>query len=131
MSMARAQPEGEDTPDLPTELEIVDTFTRLIFGDEDYTGAELATVARKVTVVGPDSEALQTPLGQKLSRSANVKILPEYTVTKVMGNGFCSHLQVAGPNGESQVLEADGTFIELGLTPVSAMAAEQRKTALA
>lgn len=86
--------------------------------------AELATVAQKVTVVGPAGEALQTPLGRKLSRAGNVKILPEYRVTKVMGNGFCSHLQVSGPKGESKVLEADGTFIELGLTPISAMVAD-------
>ena len=34
----------EDTPDLPTELEIVDTFTKLIFGDETYTSRERATI---------------------------------------------------------------------------------------
>ncbi len=86
--------------------------------------AELATVAHKVTVVGPSGEALQTPLGQKLSRSGNVKILPDYKVTKVMGNGFCSKVRVAGPNGESRLLEADGTFIEMGLTPMSQMVAD-------
>jgi hypothetical protein len=44
MNRVLAQLGNQDTPDLPSELDIVDTFTKLIFGDEAFSGAELATI---------------------------------------------------------------------------------------
>ena len=96
----------------------------VVIGDGDLalrSAAELATIAHHVHVVGPSGAALQTPLGQKLTRAANVTILAGYEVTRVEGNGYCNTVVVRSGQGQEERLTADGTFVEKGLRPNTQM----------
>ncbi|MCA9930676.1 MAG: FAD-dependent oxidoreductase, partial [Anaerolineales bacterium] len=65
----------------------------VVIGEDDLalrSAAELAVVAHHVHVVGPSEQALQTPLGQKLTKAENVTILSEHQVVRVEGNGYCN-----------------------------------------
>jgi len=85
------------------------------------SAAELATVAKHVHLIGLSGEALETPLGIKLAKSPNVTILQGYSVTEVKGDGYASELHVKGEDGSQQIIEAEGTFIEMNLIPNSQM----------
>lgn len=86
--------------------------------------AELATVAKHVHLVGVKEEALASPLGQKLLSAPNVTVLPAYEVVAVEGNGYAQRVVVRDPQGNKKNIEAEGTFIELGLVPNSQMVAD-------
>jgi alkyl hydroperoxide reductase subunit F len=88
------------------------------------SAAELATVAEHVHLVGASGEALNTPLGKKLQGSDNVTILEDHQVTEVLGNGYAESVVIKSPGGEEFRLEADGTFVEMGLVPNSQMVAD-------
>jgi len=85
--------------------------------------AELATVAEHVHIVGPTSPVLDTPLGQKLKSTSNVKILEGYKVTQILGNGYAERIVVEDPEGNISDIPADGTFVEKALVPNSTMVA--------
>lgn len=104
----------------------IDRKTAVVGGGELAlrSAAELATVADHVHLIGPTAESLNSSLGEKLARADNVSILIDHRVTKVVGNGFCNRVMVSGPGGVEEELEVDGTFVELGLTPNSAMVAD-------
>jgi alkyl hydroperoxide reductase subunit AhpF len=85
------------------------------------SAAELATVAKHVHLIGLTGESLGTPLGKKLSDSANVTILEDHAVTEVKGDGFASELIVKSPDGSEQTINPEGTFIEMNLIPNSQM----------
>jgi alkyl hydroperoxide reductase subunit AhpF len=74
-----------------------------------------------VHIIGLTAESLSSPLGEKLSNSANVTILKDYMVTEVRGDGFASELNVKSPDGTEQTIDAEGTFIEMNLIPNSQM----------
>lgn len=96
----------------------------VVIGDGDLalrSAAELATVAESVTIVGPTDEVLKSELGKKLAATENVSILKEHTVVKVLGDEFAEKIVVKDPGGKEQEISADGTFIELALTPNSKM----------
>lgn len=95
-----------------------------VIGEGDLalrSAAELATVAKHVHLIGLSGEALKTALGKKLANSPNVTILEHHTVTEVKGNGFANQLIVQNPQGKEEVIEAEGTFIEMNLIPNSQM----------
>jgi alkyl hydroperoxide reductase subunit F len=99
----------------------------VVIGDGDLalrSAAELATVAEHVHIVGPTATTLDTPLGKKLKDASNVTILEGYSVTKVLGNGYAERIVVADPEGNESDIPADGTFVEMGLMPNSAMVAD-------
>ena len=103
----------------------------VVIGDGDLalrSAAELATVAQHVHIVGPTSSILATPLGMKLQNSDNVTILEGYSVARVLGNGYAERIVVKDPEGNESVIPADGTFVEMGLTPNSAMIADVVET---
>ncbi len=96
----------------------------VVIGQDDLalrSAAELATVARHVTVVGTKKQALQTILGQKLVSSPNVSILPDYKVKRVEGNGYCNTVIVESDKGKEESITTDGTFVEIALRPNTAM----------
>lgn len=96
----------------------------VVVGEDDLalrSAAELAIVAHHVHVVGPSAAALETALGRKLTRAENVTILSDYKVTRVEGNGYCNTVVVKNSLGQEKNLEADGTFVEIGLRPNSSM----------
>lgn len=86
-----------------------------------HAAAELSTVAEHVHLVGAGKEALETALGKKLLKADNVSILEDYQVSEVKGNGFAKQVIVKNSVGEELAIDADGTFVELGLVPNSQM----------
>lgn len=98
-----------------------------VIGDGELalrSAAELATVARHVTLIGCSAETLKSALGEKVKNSPNVTILEKYQVIEVKGDRFAEWLVVKSPQGETREIEAEGTFIELGLVPNSQMVAD-------
>jgi alkyl hydroperoxide reductase subunit F len=87
------------------------------------SAAELATVAQHVFLIGPHENLLEHPLGKKLHAAENVTILMDHTVTAVHGDEFAKSVSVKSPEGKEFEVDADGTFIELGLDPVTKMVA--------
>jgi thioredoxin reductase len=98
----------------------------VVVGEGDLalrSAAELATVAKHVHLVGASGLILKSDLGKKLVNASNVTILEKYTVTEVKGNGFANQVIVQSPEGKTEAIEAEGTFIEMGLVPNSQMVA--------
>ncbi|HJW89525.1 MAG TPA: NAD(P)/FAD-dependent oxidoreductase [Anaerolineales bacterium] len=101
--------------------------TTVVIGEGDLalrSAAELATVAKHVHLVGMQRQAMDNPLGKKLLGSDNVTVLDDHQVVEVQGNGFAQRVVLKDPAGKAINLEAEGTFIELGLLPNSQMVAE-------
>lgn len=99
----------------------------VVIGNGDLalrSAGELAIVAEQVHLVGPAAEVLTSPLGQKLKEAKNVKILENYKVSRVLGNGYCDRVVVQSPDGQEMEINADGTFIEMALLPNSQMVAD-------
>ncbi len=87
------------------------------------SAAELATVARHVSLIGPSRQALESPLGVKLSRAKNVTVRQDYQVVEVQGNGFAERVIIKSPDGKEETIAFDGMFVEMGLVPNSTMVA--------
>ena len=100
----------------------------VVVGDGDLalrSAAELSTVASHVTVVCAGQGLPDSPLYQKLEDSDNVTILKGYQVVEVKGDGdFAKSLVVKDPQGALKEVEADGTFVEMGLIPQTQMVAD-------
>ena len=78
-----------------------------------------------IPVASPEAKKPELiELGKKLAKADNVTILENHEIIEVIGNGFAERVVVKGPEGEVQELEADGTFIELGLIPNSKMVSD-------
>jgi alkyl hydroperoxide reductase subunit F len=84
--------------------------------------AELATIASKVTLVAPSHGELDSPMGVKVLKAPNVKVLEGFAVDEVVGDEYARKL-VLSRNGDQQELEADAFFIELELLPQSDLVA--------
>jgi alkyl hydroperoxide reductase subunit F len=80
--------------------------------------AELATIARQVTLIAPTHGELDTPLGKKVLSLSNVKVMEGYRVEEVVGDEYARRVILTG-NGKETELEADAFFIELDLLPQS------------
>lgn len=101
--------------------------TAVVIGEGDLamrSAAELATVAKRVYLVGPTGGALHSPLGKKMVADDKVTILEGYEVTRVIGNTYAERLELKSPQGETIELVADGTFIEKALLPNTQMVAD-------
>lgn len=99
----------------------------VVIGDGELAlraAGELATVAQHVHIVGPTGQVLESPLGQKLQRAANVTILKGHKVSRILGNGYCNRVIVRDENGGEYDLPTDGAFVEMALRPNSQIVAE-------
>jgi alkyl hydroperoxide reductase subunit F len=95
-----------------------------VIGDGELalrSAAELATVAKHVTLIGPTQPVLASPLGEKLLRSNNVAVREGYQVVEVQGDGYARQIVVRSPQGNDETVSVDGTFVELGLVPNTQM----------
>ncbi len=92
----------------------------VVIGDEDLalrSAAELATVARSVTMVCASDKLLDAPLGHKLQQSGNVRVLKDCEIVEVQGDEYARKLILRDKEGSLRTLEADGMFVEKALTP--------------
>ena len=79
---------------------------------------ELALIAQRVILVTTASDALETPLGERLRAMTNVEILVGWHPLAVEGDDYARRL-VIEHQGTTQAIEADGIFVERGLIPLS------------
>lgn len=79
--------------------------------------AQLSALARHVTLIVPDTTDVgSSPLGRRLLADARVTVLTHHTVVEILGDTVVSGVMVMAPDGQSQSVQADGVFIEMGLT---------------
>lgn len=99
----------------------------IVIGDGDLalrSAAELATVAKKVSLVRQTPDGAGSPLLKKLRSAPNVCLLDGYQVIEVKGDDYARSLVVKDPSGREQEIKADGTFVELDLIPNTQMVAD-------
>jgi alkyl hydroperoxide reductase subunit AhpF len=84
--------------------------------------AELARIARRVTLVAPTHGELDSALGHSLVAMRSVVLLEGYQVEAVNGNQYARSL-VLRKDGQLHELAADAFFVELGLVPNSSLVA--------
>lgn len=85
--------------------------------------AELASIAKKVTLVAPTHGELDTAFGKKVLASPNVEMLEGFQVEEVLGDEYARRIRI-NKNGEQQEIEADAFFVELELVPQSHLIAD-------
>jgi len=96
----------------------------LVIGDEELamrSAGELATVAKEVTMICTDEKNLSTPLGQKLQQAGNVRIMKDCEIVEVKGDEYARKLILKDKAGHLKEFEADGMFVEKGLTANTGM----------
>jgi alkyl hydroperoxide reductase subunit F len=92
----------------------------IVVGNADLalrSAGELSTIASDVTMVINNDAMLDTPLGQKLQHSSNVKIMKNYDVVEVRGDEYARSLILRDKSGHVIEKQADGMFVEKALTP--------------
>ena len=113
--------------------------TVALMGDGDMalrSAAELATVVKKLYMFCDGSDCLASPLGEKLSRAANVEILIGHEVIECVGGSgdlenYLRILRLKKPGGEKIDLEVDGLFVERQLIPNTEMLFDEHHQPLA
>lgn len=85
--------------------------------------AELARIARKVTLVAPSHGELDTVMGRKVLEAENVEVMEGFRVKEVLGDEYARKI-VVSKNGDKKELEADAFFVELELVPQSGIVAD-------
>jgi thioredoxin reductase len=85
--------------------------------------AELAHIAKKVTLVAETHGDLDSALGRKILADPKVEILEKYRVEAVLGDTHARKL-VVSQNGNKRELEAEAFFVELALKPRSEAVAD-------
>jgi len=96
----------------------------VVIGDQDLalrSAGELATVAREVTMVCANDKMLTSPLGQKLQKAKNVKIMKDCEIVEVQGDEYARKLILKNKAGKLSELPADAMFVEKALTPNTEM----------
>ena len=84
--------------------------------------AELARIAKKVTLVAPTHGELESPMGRRVLAAPNVEVLEGYKVEAVLGDEYARRIRIRR-NGSTRELEADAFFVELDLVPQSEIVA--------
>jgi alkyl hydroperoxide reductase subunit F len=101
--------------------------TVAVVGDGELaqrSAAELATVAKHVTMVCTTPQIAETHMTAKLKASANVKMLAGHQVVEVKGDQYANKLVVKDSQGKVSELDSEGTFVEMALVPNSHFVAE-------
>src|SRR3990170_5814295 len=68
--------------------------------------AELARIAKKVTLVAPTHGELESPMGRRVLAAPNVEVLEGYKVEAVLGDEYARRIRIRR-NGSTRELEAD------------------------
>lgn len=104
----------------------VDRITAVV-GDSDLAlraAAELAQIARRVTLIAPTHGELDGAVGKRLHSLPNVVILEGYRAEQVNGEGGYARSIVVSRDGDTREITADAIFVELGLAPNSDFVAD-------
>jgi alkyl hydroperoxide reductase subunit F len=104
----------------------IDKLT-VVIGDGDLaqrSTAELATVAKHVTLVCPAETLKVTNVNQNIKVAGNVTILEGHHVVEVKGDDYAKSVIIKDKAGNISELHADGTFVEMALVPNSQIVAD-------
>jgi len=82
---------------------------------------ELATVAKHVTLITDGDGQFTTDLGKKIRSAKNVTILDKHRVVEMKGDIYARTVVVKDSAGTIHEISADGTFVEMALTPNTKM----------
>ena len=96
--------------------------TVVVVGDGELaqrSAAELATVAKHVTMVCTATNFAETNMTAKLRGADNVKVLSGHQVVEVKGDRYANKLVIKDAAGKVSELESEGTFVEMALVPNS------------
>ena len=96
----------------------------MVIGDAELalrSAGELATVAKKVTMICSNNDLLYTVLGLKLQFAPNVKILKDYQIMEVQGDTYARKLILKDKDDRITECSADGIFVEKALMPNMSM----------
>jgi len=85
--------------------------------------AELARIARKVTLIAPSHGELDSPMGKKVLSASNVEVLESFQVEAVLGDTYARKLVISREE-ERREIEADAFFVEIDLVPQSELVAD-------
>jgi len=85
--------------------------------------AELARIARKVTLIAPSHGELDSVMGRKILSDPKVEVLQDSRVEAVLGDEYARKI-VIRQDGQQRQLEADAFFVELDLVPQSDIVAD-------
>ena len=85
--------------------------------------AELARIARKVTLIAPSHGELDSPMGKKVLSASNVEVLESFQVEGVLGDTYARKLVISREE-ERREIEADAFFVEIDLVPQSELVAD-------
>ncbi len=85
--------------------------------------AELARIARKVTLVAPSHGELDTVMGRKVIEAENVEVMEGFRVKEVLGDEYARKI-IVSKDEDKKELEADAFFVELELVPQSEIVAD-------
>ncbi len=85
--------------------------------------AELARIARKVTLIAPSHGELDSPMGKKVLSASNVEVLESFQVERVLGDTYARKLVISREE-ERREIEADAFFVEIDLVPQSELVAD-------
>jgi thioredoxin reductase len=88
------------------------------------SATELARSVSHISLVMPDRQALDTPLGRRLEETGKVTWLTGYTAKEVRGDLYVRSLVVRSAAGEEREICAEGIFVELALLPNSGIVAD-------
>lgn len=83
----------------------------------------LVQAARKVYLVAPQGNLLESRLGRDLHQAANVDALQGWRGIAVWGREYVESIVVEATSGEQRELPVAAVFVELGLEPQSALVA--------
>jgi len=80
--------------------------------------AELAQIAKKISVVGVQAKYVDTVLGKMLKNSGRVQFLTDYDVEEIRGSSSLESLLVRSRVDKTEkVIPVKGVFVELGYVP--------------
>ncbi len=85
--------------------------------------AELARIARKVTLIAPSHGELDSPVGKKALSASNVEVLGSFQVEGVLGDTYARKLVISREE-ERREIEADAFFVEIDLVSQSELVAD-------
>lgn len=78
--------------------------------------AELARVAKRVTLIAEECDVFDSPLGKKIQAIPHVDALLGYEVREIQGDTYARRVVVSGADEDRQ-LEVDAIFVEKDLIP--------------
>jgi len=92
--------------------------------------AELAQIAKHITVIGMPTKLVDSALGQKLKADPKLKFLTDYEVEEIRGKAAVEEILIRSKADKSeQVIPVQGVFVELGYQTDGDLYAHMVKTA--